>query len=245
VPFGANANNPDFLDVTAYIYPAAGSLTGLTLRGTFESISMQPANQSSVRVPAFNVLPCLDICSQVLVDGYVAHCFTPRHAERYFLWLLKGIPIPSYPASQVPGSESAFFFVTSVPRHIPSQFPGHPRWVLDRRMVYKGTVVPQTLWAPHTITDKRHHVEEAELQLPIFFEYTDGRLGLPLEAAAAGRCHGLKDSQNFAPLGMKSTTHIRIVVSGIFRAVVMSPSTELVHLLVARLPRFQAPGSDS
>jgi len=56
-------NNPDLLDVAAYIYPAAGSLTGLTLRGTFESISMQPAIQSSVRVSAFNVLPCLDICS--------------------------------------------------------------------------------------------------------------------------------------------------------------------------------------
>jgi len=48
--------------------------------------------------------------------------------------------------------------------------------------------------------------------LPIFFQCTDGRLGLTLEAAAAGRCHGLVSAQDFAPLGLKSTTHIRIVV---------------------------------
>jgi hypothetical protein len=114
------------------------------------------------------------------------------------------------------GDESAFFFVSSVPRHIPYQFPGQDAWVLDRTVVNKGTVVPQTLWAPHTITDRINHVEEAELQLPIFFESPDGRLGLPLEAAAAGQCHNLINAQSFAPLGLKSTTHIRIVVSDVF-----------------------------
>jgi hypothetical protein len=88
--------------------------------------------------------------------------------------------------------------------------------VLDRGIVNRGTVVPQFLWAPHTVTDRKHHVEEADLQLPIFFQSTDGQLGLTLEAAAAGRCNGLIGAQDFAPLGMKSTTHIRIVVSGIF-----------------------------
>ena len=113
------------------------------------------------------------------------------------------------------GTEGAFFFVPSVPRHISVQFQDQSRWVLDRGIVNRGTVVPQTLWAPHTVTDKKHHVEEAELQLPIFFQCADGQLGLTLEAAANGRCHGLIGAQNFAPLGMKSTTHIRIVVSGI------------------------------
>ena len=87
--------------------------------------------------------------------------------------------------------------------------------MLDRGFVDRGTVVPQTLWAPHTVTDKRNHVEEAVLQLPIFFQCADGRLGLPFEAAVAGRCHGLVDAQSPAPLGNKSTTHIRIAVSGI------------------------------
>ena len=74
-------------------------------------------------------------------------------------------------------------------------------------------MVPQTMWSPHTVTDKRQHVEEALLQRPIFFEGIDGRLGLSLEASAAGRCHSLLNAQQFAPLGQKSTTHIRIGVS--------------------------------
>ena len=148
----------------------------------------------------------------VLVDGYISHCFNPSQAERYFSCLLKSNTVHPYPASTSLEVEGISFFVSSVPTHIALQFPGQSRWVLDRGLVNNGTVVPQTVWAPHTITDKRHHVEEAELQLPIFFQCTDGRLGLTLEAAAAGRCHGLVSAQDFAPLGLKSTTHIRIVV---------------------------------
>jgi hypothetical protein len=117
--------------------------------------------------------------------------------------------------------------------------------VLDRGVVDRGTVVPQTLWAPHTITDKRNHVEDAVLQLPIFFQRTDGHLGLTLEAAAAGRCHGLVGAQDLAPLGNKSTTHIRIVVSGLFYSVVRPTSADLSHLLVAGLRRVQTPSSNS
>ena len=129
---------------------------------------------------------------------------------------MKSNSVPTFVVPPAPGSEGAFFFVNSVPRHISLQFPGQTRWVLDRGIVNRGTVVPQTLWAPHTVTDRRHHVEQADLQLPIFFQCMDGQLGLTLEAAAAGRCHGLIGAQDFAPLGRKSTTHIRIVVSGIF-----------------------------
>jgi len=75
-------------------------------------------------------------------------------------------------------------------------------------------VVPQTLWAPHTIIDKRQHVTDAELQMPIYFEGLDGTLGLSLEEAASGRCHGLVDAQAFAPLGSKLTTHVRIIWPG-------------------------------
>lgn len=149
-----------------------------------------------------------------LVDGYISHSFTPLEAERYFYFLQKSKAVTFYPASYSPGTEGAFFFVPSVPQHISVQFPAQSRWVLDRGVVDRGTVVPQTLWAPHTITDKRNHVEDAVLQLPIFFQRTDGHLGLTLEAAAAGRCHGLVGAQDLAPLGNKSTTHIRIVWPG-------------------------------
>jgi hypothetical protein len=117
--------------------------------------------------------------------------------------------------------------------------------VLDRGILYKGTVVPQTLWLPHTLTDQKHHVEQAELQLPIFFQCTDGRLGLSLESAAAGRCHSLTNAQSLAPLGKKSTTHVRIAVSAILGAVFCCLFTELAYLLVAGLRRVQAPGSNS
>ncbi|KAF8263647.1 hypothetical protein EI94DRAFT_1596241 [Lactarius quietus] len=66
------------------------------------------------------------------------------------------------------------------------------------------------MWSPHTVIDRRQHVEEAILQMPIFFEGIDGRLGLSLEATAAGRCHGLRNARQFALLGPKSTAHIRI-----------------------------------
>jgi hypothetical protein len=91
-----------------------------------------------------------------------------------------------------------------------SNIPADPLGSLIVAFVAKGTVVPQTLWAPHTITDKMQHVTDAELQMPIYFEGLDGTLGLSLEAAASGRCHGLVDAQAFAPLGLKATTNIRM-----------------------------------
>jgi hypothetical protein len=188
---------------------------------------------------------CIDVCLKVLVDGYISQCFTPKHAERYFFCLLKSNSIAPYPAWHAPGIESAFFFVPSVPKHVSDQFADQSRWVLDRGILHKGTVVRQRLWAPHTLTDKKHHVEQAELQLPIFFQCADGRLGLSLEAAAAGRCHSLTNAQTLAPLGEKSTTHVRILVSGAFGVAFCSLFTELVYLLVAGLRRVQAPGSNS
>ena len=122
------------------------------------------------------------------------------------------------------GSESLLFIVPSVPRYIPFQFPGESRWVLDRSVLPRGTVVPQTLWLPHSVTDRRQHVEEAELQMPIFFECSDGGLGLSLDDAVAGRFHNLLRAQQFVPLGNKSTTHIRIEVSDILGAFVGSSS---------------------
>ncbi|KAI9463697.1 hypothetical protein BJY52DRAFT_931878 [Lactarius psammicola] len=143
----------------------------------------------------------MDTTKSLLVDGYVSQTCQSRRAEQYFLALLKSPAIPPIMTLSYPGRESHFFFDPS------SQ-------LLDRAVVNRGTVVPQTMWSPHTVTDKRQHVEAALLQRPIFFEGGDGRLGLSLEASAAGRCHGLHNAQEFAPLGLKSTTHIRIVWAG-------------------------------
>jgi hypothetical protein len=118
--------------------------------------------------------------------------------------------------------------------------------VLDRRVVGNGTVVPQSLWIPFTITDRRRHVQDAELQKPIFFLHMDGRLGLPLDAAVVGRCDTLLNARVPAPLGPQTTTHIRIGVSNIFAAVepfFILPV--LLQPLVAWLSRVQATSSNS
>ncbi|KAH9016218.1 hypothetical protein EDB84DRAFT_1443208 [Lactarius hengduanensis] len=152
----------------------------------------------------------MDTTKSLLVDGYVSQTFLPRRAEQYFLDLLKRKFIPPIENVSYPDREGRSFLVGPITR----QPFDTPALLLDRAVVDRGTVVPQTMWAPHTVTDKKQHVEEAVLQMPIFFEGVDGKLGLSLEASAAGRCHGLRNAQQFAPLGQKSTTHIRIVWPG-------------------------------
>ena len=159
----------------------------------------------------------------LLVDGYIPACFGPQSAERYFTCLLKSNTIP---ASRHSGSEGDPFLIASVPRHIRDNSPNQTDWVLDRMVVGGGIVVPQPLWTPHTVTDRRNHVEEAPLQMPIFLQHTDGRLGLPLDVAISGRCNSLLNAQLFAPLGPQTTTYIRILVSGIYSAVVNLTFTE-------------------
>jgi hypothetical protein len=119
------------------------------------------------------------------------------------------------------GIESHYFVVDSVPSHIPVRPPSvtelNLNGVLDRSLVAMGTAVPQTMWTPSFVEDKTQLIG-AELQMPIFFEGVDGQLGLSLELAATGRCHGLINAQRFAPLGpsQKSLTDIRIMVSAIY-----------------------------
>jgi len=87
--------------------------------------------------------------------------------------------------------------------------------VLDRSLMATGTVVPQTMWSPPSVEDKRWLVGEAELQMPIFFEGLDGKLGISLEAAASGRCDGLINAQEFARVGQRSMLNVRIMVGTI------------------------------
>jgi len=134
----------------------------------------------------------------LLVDGYISHSFGPKSAEWHFSHILKGNAIS---ASYRVGPEGGSFVVN---------FPNQSPRVLDRRVLSIGTVVPQVSWIPHTVTDRSQHVQDAQLQMPIFFLHTDGRLGLTLEAAVGGQCHTLLDSQRSAPLGPQNTTHIRI-----------------------------------
>ncbi|KAI9433284.1 hypothetical protein H4582DRAFT_2082444 [Lactarius indigo] len=151
----------------------------------------------------------------LLIDGYISQTFQSQAAERYFLNLLKSTCIPPHVALSFAGREGYFFFVHLVPPQIPTQLPDPPsRLLLDRGIVDKGTVVPQTMWFPRSAADRRLHVEDATLQTPIFFEDKDGGLGLSLGALIDGQCHVLRDADVPAPLGEKTTTHIRIVWPG-------------------------------
>ena len=107
------------------------------------------------------------------------------------------------------------FFVQSVPSHVPALFPNPlDGWLLDRGIADRGTVVPQTMWYPRSSIDIRRHVEMAELQMPVFFEDKEGGVGISLEACIDGQCRILlRDPTGHAPLGQKTTTHIRIGVS--------------------------------
>ncbi|KAI9435641.1 hypothetical protein BJY52DRAFT_1130978, partial [Lactarius psammicola] len=139
----------------------------------------------------------------LLIDGYIAHTFHSRRAEKYFLHLLKpkSGSIPQVTTLSDPGRES-HFFLTPDSR------------VLDHAVVNRGSVVPQIMWSLPTVAARGWGVTEVVLQMPIFFEGVDGTLGLSLEAAAAGRCHALRNAQEFAPVGHRSTTFIRIIWLG-------------------------------
>ena len=169
------------------------------------------------------------------MDGYISHSFGPQSAERHLSYILKSNAIP---ASYHFGADGGSFVVNS---------PNQPSRVLDRRVLSIGSVVPQILWVPHTVIDRRQHVQDAELQMPIFFQHTDGRLGLTLKAAVGGRCHTFLNSQCSAPLGPLSTMHIRIGVSEYFLNTLVDFEILMRFrdtLVVAWVPRVQATGTD-
>ena len=150
----------------------------------------------------------------LLVDGYISQTFRSRAAEQYFLNLLKSASIPPHATLSCTEKEEVFFFVYSVPPHILVRSHNPPdRWLLDRGVMSRGTVVPQMMWSPRSVVDIRQHVERAKLQMPVFFEDKDRGLGLSLGAFTDGQYHGLRDANDPAPLSQKTTTHIRIVVS--------------------------------
>jgi len=150
----------------------------------------------------------------LLVDGYISRSFNSRAAEEYFFQLLKRNHIPACRVVSYAGIESRFFVVDSASPHVPIRAPSESPCVLDRSLTVMGTVVPQTMWSPVTVEDRRRLVGEAELQMPIFFEGADGKLGVPLEACAAGRCDGLINAQEFAQLGQRSIINIRVMWLG-------------------------------
>ncbi|KAH9051057.1 hypothetical protein EDB87DRAFT_1104777 [Lactarius vividus] len=74
----------------------------------------------------------------------------------------------------------------------------------------QGTILPQQRWAPADEVDFRRHVEDAVLQLPIYFVNINGSIGFLLPDILRGCDRDLRNANSFATLGGRSTTHIRI-----------------------------------
>ena len=163
-------------------------------------------------VDSFDLTYFFDLQS-LLVDGYISQTFRSRAAEQYFLNLLKSTSVPPHATLPYAGREGYFFIIHSVLPHIPDPLSSPPCfWPLDRGIIDRGTVVPQRMWSPHSVLDRRQHVERARLQMPVFFEGEDKRAGISLAASTDKRRH-LREVNHPTPLGQKSSTYIRIAVS--------------------------------
>jgi hypothetical protein len=160
--------------------------------------------------------------ADVLVDGLVAHTFTPEDANNYFTLLLRTPPsqyfLPYYGIVYHQGEHhQGAWYITNNVNIIQGTSPGVPLQttpLLDHSIwSTQGTVVPQRRWTPTDEVDVRRHVEVAALQLPTFFVNHNGSLGFLLSDILRGCDHDLRNATSFASLGGRSTTHIGINAS--------------------------------
>jgi hypothetical protein len=146
-----------------------------------------------------------------LTDGYIPYTFTPQAAASYYNVLFKVDPL----AIQAFLHRKAFFVWNqpTIWTQPPHNFNGQPGWLLDYHIRPGGSIVPQQIWFPQGQGDWRRYVEQAQLQMPLFFVNADreGTLGVPIVNAAAGQMC-LRGASEPAPFGDKTTTKIRIGV---------------------------------
>ena len=153
----------------------------------------------------------------LLVDGYVAYTFTPQVAAVYLRQLCKINDPRVVQTFSVSGWPGAFFITNPPMNHCRPHHIGNNQyaWLLDYAIRPGGTVVPQLLWSPQGQGDWRRYVQQATLNLPVFFVNADGSLGVPVAYAAAGQMT-LRNAKEPPPLGDKTTTKIRISVCFFF-----------------------------
>jgi hypothetical protein len=144
-----------------------------------------------------------------LTDGYITYTFRPQAAANYLTVLFKANPSDVHTFLH-----KGAFFVWNQPTlwtQPPFNFNGRQAWLLDYHITPGGSVVPQQIWFPQGQGDWRRYVEQAQLQMPLFFVNADGNLGVPVTNAAAGQMY-LRGAGDPAPFGDKTTTKIRICV---------------------------------
>ncbi|KAH8989131.1 hypothetical protein EDB92DRAFT_2004587 [Lactarius akahatsu] len=144
------------------------------------------------------------IPADMLVYGFVAQTFKPEDANNYFRLLLRTPPSQHF----------LQYYGIRYHQGAWAQSPGvpfHATPLLDySNRATQGTVVPQRRWIPAGEVDIQRHVEDADLQLPIYFVNSNGSIGFPLPDILRGCVGNLHNANGFAPLGGRSTTHVRI-----------------------------------
>ena len=149
--------------------------------------------------------------SLLYTHGYVARMLGTRQAPGYFTQLLHF----DERNFQLVVSNGAFLLLhPAVQNAHPTTHVGNRHaWLLDYTLRDVGTVVPQRLWSLAATSDAQRY-GTAQLNMPIFFVERDRTtLGLPLNQAASGNCSGLLNARHPAPVGLRHTAFIRIMVS--------------------------------
>jgi hypothetical protein len=174
------------------------------------------------------------------VDGFIAHTFSPQDTHNFFALLLRTREfVRQY---QLSYSQGVWYIVQSPPYFHPPP-PGVPiqnlRLPLDfSARTTQGTIVPQRRWTPADEIDVRRYVATAELQLPVYFVNKNGGVGFWLPDILQGRDQDLYNGNGEAPLGGKSTTHLRIHVSShAFMLATRILIYALIHVLLCLRPQ--------
>ncbi|KAI0041045.1 hypothetical protein FA95DRAFT_1683444 [Auriscalpium vulgare] len=142
---------------------------------------------------------------ELYLNGYISNTFSPNGAQYYFACLLKVQSPNLHPTWSPQGWPGAAFITLG---------NGQTRLLDYYFNPSSGSVIPQRLWFPHSVTDQRQYVAEAQLESPVFFVHENGALGVTLPNALTGNCHSLRGVRHAAPIGGKASTHLRIAWPG-------------------------------
>jgi hypothetical protein len=175
--------------------------------------------------------------NDLLIDGFISNIFSPSDARNFFALLLR---TPNFlHHCRISYAQGIWYIM----RNVPPPSPGLPSQSLFLPLDYdvkltQGIVVPQRRWTPADEVDIRRHVAEATLQLPIFFVHLNGGVGFWLPDILQGHDRDLCNRDSEAPLGGRTTTHLRINVSP--HALILAAMFLIDFFKVAWLQRLEA-----
>ena len=158
--------------------------------------------------------------SDLLVDGFIAHTFSPEDTHNFFALLLTTQEYLRH--CNISYSQGVWYIMQNPPYFVPLP-PGTPPQNLMLPLDFningtQGSVIPQRRWTPDDDIDDAGVrlyavVASAPLALPIYFVNSNGGIGFWLPDILQGRDHDLYNGNREALLGGRIPTFIRINVS--------------------------------